>query len=166
MPVTPLHLGAGAAFKALGGRHVSFLIFAGSQVLMDIEPLLGIIYAWQVLHGISHTLGGALVIGTVAALIGRPITQFTLQLLKVKHYPVTYKVAFLSAYLGTFSHIALDAIMHADMNPLLPFKQGNPWLGLISVDHLHLLCVFLGVFGAAIISVRMKLWQRDEVRDQ
>lgn len=165
MPVTPLHLGAGAAFKAIGGRQVSFLIFAGSQVLMDIEPLLGLIYGWSVLHGMSHTLGGALVIGTVAALIGRPITQFTLQLLKVRHDPVTHTVAFFSAYLGTFSHIALDAIMHGDMNPLLPFKQGNPWLGLISVDQLHLLCVFLGVFGAALISFRMKLWQRDDVRN-
>lgn len=159
MPVTPLHLGAGAAFKAIGGRHVSFLIFAGSQVLMDIEPLLGMIYGWPVLHGISHTLGGALVIGTVAAVTGKPVTQFTLYLLKQTVNRISYKVAFLSAYLGTFSHIALDAIMHADMNPLLPFKSGNPWLGLISVDHLHVLCVFLGVFGAAIISLRMKLWK-------
>ena len=166
MPFTPLHLGAGAAFKALGGVHVSFLIFAGSQVLMDIEPLLGMIYGWPVLHGMSHTLGGALVIGTIAALAGKPVTQFTLHLFKQAHNEITYKVAFLSAYLGTFSHIALDAIMHADMNPLLPFKHGNPLLGLISVDHLHLLCVFLGVLGAAIISLRMKRWQRNEFRDQ
>jgi hypothetical protein len=40
MPFTPFHLGPGALFKAAGGEHFSFTIFAGSQVLMDIEPLI------------------------------------------------------------------------------------------------------------------------------
>ena len=39
MPFTPIHLGPGAALKAIGGRHFSFMVFGGSQVLMDIEPL-------------------------------------------------------------------------------------------------------------------------------
>jgi len=43
MPFTPIHLGPGAAFKAIGGRHSSFMVFGGSQLLMDIEPLVGII---------------------------------------------------------------------------------------------------------------------------
>jgi hypothetical protein len=42
---------------------------------------------------------------------------------------------------------------------------GAKFLGLISVDHLHLLCVFLGIFGLAIIGFRMKLWQHDDVND-
>ncbi|MEG1399527.1 MAG: hydrolase, partial [Acinetobacter sp.] len=46
MPFTPLHLGVGACCKAVGQRHFSFMIFAGTQVLMDIEPLLGLIYGW------------------------------------------------------------------------------------------------------------------------
>ena len=44
MPFTPLHLGVGACCKAVGQRRFSFMIFAGTQVLMDIEPLLGLIY--------------------------------------------------------------------------------------------------------------------------
>lgn len=166
MPFTPLHLGAGATFKALGGRHVSFLIFAGSQVLMDIEPLLGMIYGWTVLHGMSHTLGGAFVIGTIAALTGKPITQVTLHVFKQAHNHMTYGVAFLSAYLGTFSHIALDAIMHADMNPLLPFKLGNPWLGLISLDYLHVLCLFLGIFGLLILGLKKIFCSRAGISGQ
>lgn len=46
MPVTPLHLGIGACCKAVGQKRFSFMIFAGTQVLMDIEPLLGLIYGW------------------------------------------------------------------------------------------------------------------------
>lgn len=36
MPFTPIHLGPGAACKAIGGRHFSFMVFGGAQVLMDI----------------------------------------------------------------------------------------------------------------------------------
>ncbi len=60
MPFTPFHLGPGALFKAVGGRHFSFMVFGGTQVLMDIEPLLGLIRGWPVLHGYTHTLAGAL----------------------------------------------------------------------------------------------------------
>ena len=38
MPFTPFHPGAGAVFKATGGRHFSFMVFGGTQVLMDLEP--------------------------------------------------------------------------------------------------------------------------------
>jgi hypothetical protein len=42
MPFTSFHLGPGAVFKAVGGRHFSFMIFGGSQVLMDVESLVHI----------------------------------------------------------------------------------------------------------------------------
>ncbi len=44
MPITPLHLGIGCCCKAIGQQRFSMMIFAGTQVLMDIEPLLGLIY--------------------------------------------------------------------------------------------------------------------------
>lgn len=62
--------------------------------------------------------------------------------------------------MGSFSHIGLDAVMHADMNPLWPLLQGNPWLGVISIDELHLLCLALGVLGAAVLGMRFRLLRR------
>ena len=50
MPFTPFHLGPGAVFKAIGGRHFSFMVFGGAQVLMDIEPLVGILRGSVVLR--------------------------------------------------------------------------------------------------------------------
>ena len=154
MPFTPIHLGAGLAAKAIGQRQFSLMIFAGSQVLMDIEPLLGIIYGWPVLHGISHSLGGALLIGTIAALIGKPISQWVLRCFMYDQWLITWPVGFISAYVGTFSHIALDAIMHSDMNPFWPLLHGNPWLGIITINQLHLLCLVLGIIGGVIIAVQ------------
>ena len=137
MPFTPFHLGPGAAFKAIGGRHFSFMVFGGAQVLMDIEPLVAILRGSPVLHGVTHTILGALVIGLVAGAIGRPISEFVLRLLRIRHHPMTWPVSFLSGLVGTYSHIGLDAVMHRDMEPVWPFAAGNPLLGLMSVEGLH-----------------------------
>ena len=56
MPFTPFHLGPGALFKAIGGNRFSFMVFGGSQVLMDVEPLVHILRGDAVLHGISTPL--------------------------------------------------------------------------------------------------------------
>ncbi len=154
MPFTPFHLGAGAVFKAIGGSRFSFMVFGGSQVLMDIEPLVGIIQGHAILHGPSHTLLGALVIGLVSGAIGRPASEIALRQLKIEHHPLTWTVAFSSAFIGTFSHVGLDAVMHRDMNPLWPFAAGNGLLGIISVGWLHMLCLISGLLGALIIGGR------------
>ncbi len=154
MPFTPIHLGPGALFKAIGGRHFSFMVFGGAQVLIDIEPLIGLIQNKPVLHGYTHTLLGALVIGLVAALTGRPVSAFVLRLLRIPHYPFTWLASFTGAFAGTFSHIALDAVMHSDINPWWPIAQGNGLLTVIPVDMLHMLCFGLGIVGFLGITIR------------
>lgn len=63
MPFTPFHLGPGALFKGAGDTRFSFMVFGGSQVLMDIEPLIRIAqrvtamigtYSHIVLDGMMH----------------------------------------------------------------------------------------------------------------
>lgn len=150
MPFTPFHLGAGAAFKAIGGRHFSFMVFGGAQVMMDIEPLVGMLRGSDILHGYTHTLLGAALIGALAGLIGRPISIAVLSWLRIAHPPFGWHAAFIAAWLGTFSHIVLDAVMHSDMAPWWPLATGNSLLGAIPVGQLHLLCVALGVVGGLV----------------
>jgi membrane-bound metal-dependent hydrolase YbcI (DUF457 family) len=154
MPFTPFHLGPGAAFKALGGRHFSFMVFGGAQVLIDLEPLIGLLRGSAVLHGATHTLLGALVIGGVAGLIGKPISAFVLKRLAIPHHPFTWTASFVGAWVGTFSHIGFDALMHSDMNPWWPFAEGNGWLHAIELGELHLLCAGLGVLGACVLACK------------
>lgn len=154
MPFTPIHLGPGLAFKAIGGRHFSFMVFGGAQVLMDIEPLIGILRGWAVLHGRTHSLLGALLIGLLAGAIGRPISAACLRWLRIPHAPFTWSAAFAGGLLGTYSHVLLDAIMHYDMQPAWPLLPANPLLRWISVDELHLLCVALGGFGCIVLAAR------------
>lgn len=154
MPFTPFHLGPGAAFKAIGGRHFSFLVFGGAQVLMDIEPLVRMLRGDVFLHGYTHTIAGALSIGLVAALIGKPISACALAMLRIPHDPLTWTAAFAGAMVGTFSHVALDAVMHADMHPWWPLARGNALLGIIRVEHLHVVCAVLGALGLLVVAGR------------
>ena len=78
MPFTPFHMGPGLAIKAVGGRHVSLLVFGFSQVAIDIEPLVRIIRGDAVLHGFTHTYLGATLVALLAAAIGRPVGRFLL----------------------------------------------------------------------------------------
>jgi hypothetical protein len=157
MPFTPFHLGPGIAFKAIGGRHFSFMVFGGSQVLMDIEPLIGILTHKPILHGPTHTLLGALVIGTLAGTIGKPISAAVLRWLSIPHYSLTWTASFVGAYAGTFSHVLLDAIMHSDMSPWWPIAVGNQLLGQISLSHLHMACTIAGLLGAIVVAMRYRL---------
>lgn len=148
MPFTPFHLGPGAAFKAIGGRHFSFLVFGGSQVLMDIEPLVRILRNDAVLHGYTHTLAGALAIGGLAAVTGKPISEWVLR------KRMTWTAACAGAFIGTFSHIVFDAVMHADMRPWWPLANGNGLLHAIDIEQLHMACLALGLLGLAGIAAR------------
>ena len=160
MPFTPFHLGFGAVVKAIVPARFSFLIFAGSQVLMDIEPGVRMLQDSAILHGPSHTYLGALVVGSVAAILGKPITEFVLRQFKVRNYELTWQSVRISSLVGTFSHVLLDSIMHVDMVPFLPFTDGNPLIGLIEVGLLHLLLT-VGVFGGGIAVGILQLVQRD-----
>ena len=160
MPFTPIHLGPGLAFKALGGRHFSFMVFGGAQVLMDLEPLIGILQNRDVLHGVTHTWLGALVIGSVAAVIGKPISTMVLRWRKIAHPPLTWLAAMAGAYAGTFSYVLVDAIMHARMAPAWRVLRGNPMLDLISIDQLHLACLAAGVLGLPMALMRARAQAR------
>ena len=161
MPFTPLHLGPGLAIKALAGRHFSLLSFAVAQVAMDIEPLIGLLRGAEVLHGASHTYAAALAIGAIVAVVSPairrlllPVWNSELAFHRLEWFsapPSPGAIPVLAgAFVGTFSHVLLDSLMHADMSPLAPCVEGNSLLGALSYEALHQLCVASGLLGFTI----------------
>ena len=73
MPITPYHFGPGLFLKGLGPRHFSFVAFAGTQVVIDLETLYSILIGEYPLHRTLHSLVGATVIG---ALVGTAVAAF------------------------------------------------------------------------------------------
>lgn len=153
MPFTPFHLGPGAVFKAIGGKYFSFMVFGGAQILMDVEVLVRITAGASLLHGLSHTLLGATIIGLIATLTGKPISELVLKALGVSNFHITWVASSSGAFVGTFSHVLLDGLMHHDMEPGFPFTTANPLLRLVSVDAVRNLCVASGAVGALVIGL-------------
>ncbi len=154
MPFTLFHLGPGAVFKAIGGRHFSFMVFGGSQVLIDIEPLVRMELGTPILHGYSHTIVGAIAIGALSTVTGKPISEFVLRWRKIPHAPISWQAAGMGAFIGTLSHVVLDAIVHADVQPWWPIASANQFLGLMGYADMEWWCVALGVVGAVGVALR------------
>lgn len=161
MPITPFHMGPGLLIKSLLQGYFSLIIFGWAQVLMDIQPIVAVLSGRGDLHGFSHTYIGATLIAILSALTGRWIyrwcmrfmekdfTSYQKQLFDVPAR-LTTAICIVSALIGTFSHVLLDSIMHADMEPFFPFNQNNTMLLIISIANLYKLCVYTGMAGAVI----------------
>jgi hypothetical protein len=161
MPITPLHFGLGAALKALLPGTFSFTVFALVNVIVDIEPVVRVILGSDRLHAHIHTYSGATLVAIPCALFGRPLCEWALRLWN-RHLDASLKAlrvdtsisrtaSWSGALLGAWSHVALDSIMHPDMDPLWPFAPGNALLGLISIEALSWGLVALGVAGVAVL---------------
>jgi membrane-bound metal-dependent hydrolase YbcI (DUF457 family) len=60
--------------------------------------------------------------------------------------------AIVGAFLGTYSHVFLDSIMHADVEPFRPFSAQNPSYNLINWIALHAFCLVLAAVGTFFLS--------------
>lgn len=148
MPFTPLHMGPGLVVKAAMQKRFSLMVFGWSQVVIDLQPLYVMLTNHGELHGFSHTLLGATLIGLFCALTGKPLGELGLRILREpQHLPISWRVSAASAFIGTYSHIAIDSIMHRDVFPLAPLSNATPWHGIISIEALHVVCVAAAVLG-------------------
>lgn len=119
MPFTPVHMGPGIAVKAVMQHKFSLMVFGWSQIVIDLQPLFVMITDRGELHGFSHTYVGATLIGLFCALSGKYLGELGLRIIREpQHLPISWPVSFISAFIGTYSHVAIDSIMHADIQPL------------------------------------------------
>lgn len=158
MPITPFHLGPGALMKSIAPRHFSFTVFAFSQVLIDLEPIGFFLFTGDPVHPYLHTAVGAAFVFGASWLAGPSACEWALrwwnrQLSTAQarwlavEPRIRSRAAAVGAFLGAYSHVAIDSIMHVDVKPFAPFSAASPWLQLVSIDLLHWLCVATGIVG-------------------
>jgi membrane-bound metal-dependent hydrolase YbcI (DUF457 family) len=154
MPFTPIHMGPGLLIKSLLQGSFSLMVFGWAQILMDIQPLIVLITGEGHLHGFTHTYVGAILMAVFAALTGKYLAELGLKTLRISKngHPIIigWSIVFLSAFIGSFSHVLLDSIMHSDVEPFFPYRVNNQFLGLLSVSMLHKVCLYSGLMGAVI----------------
>ena len=148
MPFTPLHMGPGLVVKAALDKKFSLMVFGWSQIVIDLQPLFVLTTGRGELHGFSHTLVGATLIGLLCGATGKHLGELGLRILREpRHMPIGWGVSFASAFIGTYSHIFIDSVMHVDVLPLLPFSKDSPLRGIISINDLHWVCLAAAVVG-------------------
>ena len=138
------------------------MVFGWAQIVMDLQPLFVMITGEGHLHGFSHTYLGATLLAILSALSGKYLSEIGLYVLGLNRdwsIVIGWRVAFISAFIGTFSHVLLDSIMHADVEPFFPLTTDNAFLGLISIDALHQLCLYGGIVGG-VVYFAVQFWRR------
>ena len=152
MPLTPFHMGPGIFIKALLQGSFSLLVFGWTQIVMDIQPLFVMLSGEGHVHGFSHTYIGATLLAVFSALSGKYLSEVGLRIIGVSKSSnpvnISWRISFVSAFIGTYTHVALDSIMHSDVEPFYPFLKSNSLLGLIGIDELYQYCSYAAFLGA------------------
>lgn len=163
MPLTPFHLGPGILIKGIIPGSFSLSSFALANAAMDVEPLYHLWLSGAPLHGASHSLLGAGLVGIGVALSGRPLitrawraygrwSASASQPAELGKLPV-----WTGALLGTGSHVLLDALIHADVYLLLPLTSETPLLNVPWTQSVYLGCILSGMLGMLFILIRAAL---------
>jgi membrane-bound metal-dependent hydrolase YbcI (DUF457 family) len=153
VPVTPFHFGPGVLFHAAAPRRVSFIAFVAANCITDVESIYNVLSENFPVHRFLHTFVGAAVVAAMTL----ALFMFMLRLSRSMPLPdwfewqqLTIPPVIVGALLGSYSHIVLDGIMHADMRPLAPWSDANPFLHAVSLSSLHWACLISGVAGVLI----------------
>lgn len=160
-------MGPALALKGIAGNRFSVLMFGVAQVAIDVEPGIGLLRGSATLHGWTHTYLGATVIAAAVLLLGRPLC---LAILKRWNRELSahrlgwlaspeslgWPAAAAGAFIGTYSHVALDSLMHSDIRPFAPFSSVNGLLDLVSYQALHVGCVVAGLAGVSLWLLRQR----------
>ena len=165
MPLTPFHFGPGAAFEAAIPRYFSFTVFCFTQVVTDCETAYHMFRHEYPLHRWMHTYLGATGVAIFCIIVGRPICQaLARSWRKTPDMPfkelfpasggISLLAAAIGAFVGTYSHVFLDSIMHSDVRPFAPWSSENPCFGIIGTFALHGVCVLLGIAGGSYVAYR------------
>ena len=169
MPLTPYHLIAGVAAKSIEPRYFSWTVFSLANICIDSESLYYFITTGIAYHKLFHTWIGATFIAIICAILGRYICEFFLKIwneiiLNKKYTPnlqrfhtdtnISNTSAWLSAFIGAYTHIFLDSFLNYDMKPYFPFSEKNHLLEIISKENIHLVCIALFFLGTIIYLVK------------
>ena len=158
LPFTPFHWGPMALVLAL----LSFLdpigLFLGC-VIPDVEGFLALATGYGPLHGPFHSLLGAFLLAILTSIISQSFWYFLRwSKIELPFFPEpNSKIILCSAFIGTFSHILLDAFLYPEMNLLWPLSYFNPLYGILNSPFIYNFCVICGIFGFIILL--WKFWK-------
>ena len=129
IPFTPYHLGPSGLFGILFLKWVDLPTLLIASVIIDIEPIMVIVFNLPYpFHGFFHSFFGAFLVTLLLIFVMKYLREYfspILVVFKLKQ-DITLRSISIGAFLGTFSHVLLDAPLYRGMNPFFPLL-GNPF---------------------------------------
>ncbi|RDE12878.1 MAG: hypothetical protein C4K48_09440 [Candidatus Thorarchaeota archaeon] len=156
MPFTPYHFGFGFFLGIIFFPFIDFTVVMIASVVLDLEPLTIIILDLPLpLHGFFHTYLGATIISLLLTVCIWPLRRYLSRIASILrlHQQSSFRHILPASLIGTYSHVFLDSILYAEMNPLYPLL-GNPFLNLVWSISIYDFCVVFGLLGFVLYIVR------------
>jgi membrane-bound metal-dependent hydrolase YbcI (DUF457 family) len=122
-------------------RHADYSISFWSRTFAQVAAASNVVFCFCTLVGASLVI-----------LPGTALTVGGLHLLRrwfCAGINIRWRDCLFGAALGAWSHVALDVIMHSDVEPLAPWRGDNPLLGVVSMHSLHYGCLVAAIVGMA-----------------
>lgn len=158
MPFTPFHFGPALLAGLLCFRWLDFPTVLAATVVVDLRATLVLFGALDgPLHGPLHTFAGSAALAVL--LIGvmwtaRPWLDPVLEFTHLSQ-PVRPSAMAAAALAGVWSHVALDAVLYADLSPFAPLSTANPFLGLTGILTVSLGCAVAGLLGLTLYGLHL-----------
>ncbi len=164
MPFTPIHLGFAIFIFSLFIFMDPIALILGT-ILIDLEPIVHLIFDVGQLHGKFHSFLGVIVLTIPISVI----SWGCFRIFKLDRFFKKFNWTFslISSFLGLVSHIFFDAIVYDEMMFFYPFSNETSILyGLWSVSTNN--WIFVGMFsvGALILLLRFILKKYYKTNEQ
>lgn len=156
MPFTPFHFGPAFLVKSASPKKFSFMVFFLTQIIIDLESLRNMMMGYEKVHTFFHTYLGSLVVVILVTLIYEFHYYVQKAGFKISVTRLGLNTILISALIGAWSHVFLDSIMHFDIEPFWPFSILNPLYQIITIVHLHIVCVICGLVGIGTYFIQQK----------
>ena len=164
MPFTPFHWGISIFIQGILIFLDPLALFIGS-VIPDIEGITALFILpgrGLPLHGPLHSFLGAFFLTLLTGISSWLCFRYVLPQIVLKFQlnfslpEYSLKCSLLSAFLGTFSHIILDAPLYSDMDLWYPLGVGNPLYEIVPSALVYSLCGLGFIIGSIILIIRLK----------
>lgn len=151
MPFTPYHFGPSGFLALLFRKWIDLPVFVLANVAVDLEVLIiGMLGLKWPYHRYAHTLLIGAAVALLWALAAYPLRNLFKYLMNLIRLP--YRTGFfkmlISAVLGVWLHVLIDATYHYDVRLFWPARQ-RPIYKLITHSQLKTACMVF--FAAALI---------------
>ena len=140
-------------------------------VIADIEGIYSLLFtdAETPLHGFFHSFAGALILGIIVGissfLVHKLIRRIDLNLDNPTPFTLpkySLKICVLSALVGTFSHVVIDAFLYEDLQLFYIIPSENPLLNVLADELVYFLCIVCFILGGVILVGRYRAYLTDD----